>query len=960
MNVQEIKQNCSTLNASIDEAIKWIAQNASNDRKEGAINNLKDHRRKINKIANAVQRKPSIALFGESQTGKSYLVSNMCKRTSDAHHFVVNPENEKLLNFITDINPEGGGAEATGLLTRFSLLEKGKSGNEKIKLKLFSTVDIVKIIANSYLSDFKNYKFVPDLDEIQNTIKFFNEKGTVGNTNVLNEDSVFDIIEYLDLRFKDHFLVKALHFYWNDLGKIIHKVPVNESWRVFHFIWGKQAFFTDLFNKMVKTLEELDFSDYVDLPIDTLVPKNVSIIDIMRIKELFLNEKEFEEQYALYNISKGSLYVNVNISGRSVRINRNLLSSLGCELQLYIPEYVIEDSQRSFLKEADILDFPGARSREQVAEDTFETNNFDEKVQLFIRGKVAYLFDMYNLNYDISSLIWCMHDKQCEVRYIPALITKWIADSIGATPQKRLEREQYLRAVLNSPNLAGISPLFVVNTKFNIEMKGNPSEVLGDLKPHYDKWNRRFYRNFNDFVCTNEADKWPDEWLPNSSFKSVFLLRDPKYSTEIFESTESDGMFNEKGLKKEYEQKIMEQKESFVKHSYVQKHFYNPEEAWEEAATPNKSGIDYIIKYLSPVISKELKLIQMKELFMANYEQVLRKIEDFYEGGSIDEQLRKARVNAAKVRIALERLHDANFKFGLLLKYLICPEPLARKEYWKLKMDAAIVKEKTDTKDLNDEELLTLKRMLDRKNIAIEKGKTRYEDVIQQLMVDEGIDDLELLIDIYKDSGFKLELIEQLLEGFEIDTKADEATIYARNLIKEWFIYIDNEQFQKQLCTRLDFPQLLLTTLIIELSKNARRVKIEDTIANAVRPEIINYHVVANQNFDLVARLASNLLNNFITTVGWAYVEENDRPNLDKKEEKVFTYTYKKSFPEKKKLKIEGKFPGTALFENWKSGIKDSFEVNVLSENNMQNPQKAIANQQLGTILKKATDSKTI
>ena len=59
--------------------------------------------------------------FGLSQAGKSYLISALAAGANGA---LETKFGEERLDFIQDINPSGGGTEATGLVTRFSRLAK--------------------------------------------------------------------------------------------------------------------------------------------------------------------------------------------------------------------------------------------------------------------------------------------------------------------------------------------------------------------------------------------------------------------------------------------------------------------------------------------------------------------------------------------------------------------------------------------------------------------------------------------------------------------------------------------------------------------------------------------------------------------------------------------------------------------------------------------------------------------
>ena len=80
---------------------------------------VKSVRRDLKRVAYALEEKCSVATFGESQTGKSYLVSALLSE-SDRPFRVTDGSTE--YNFIDDLNPSEKGVqrEATGVVTRFS------------------------------------------------------------------------------------------------------------------------------------------------------------------------------------------------------------------------------------------------------------------------------------------------------------------------------------------------------------------------------------------------------------------------------------------------------------------------------------------------------------------------------------------------------------------------------------------------------------------------------------------------------------------------------------------------------------------------------------------------------------------------------------------------------------------------------------------------------------------------
>ncbi len=127
---QKLIQDCLTIKSVIEDSMQWVAENVDPDKQKVTIYNLKKYRRTANRYEKAVPKRPSIAIFGQSQVGKSYLVSNLAKTPEGNSLEVVVPGQNEKVDFIEKINPPGGGKEATGLVSRFTILQNHETGQQ--------------------------------------------------------------------------------------------------------------------------------------------------------------------------------------------------------------------------------------------------------------------------------------------------------------------------------------------------------------------------------------------------------------------------------------------------------------------------------------------------------------------------------------------------------------------------------------------------------------------------------------------------------------------------------------------------------------------------------------------------------------------------------------------------------------------------------------------------------------
>ena len=125
---QALTQRCQAIHEAAGEAIEWVDDVRDDsprlDRNAaGLIDKLRRVRNLSGRLGRAASRPVSVGFFGLSQAGKSYLISAMA---ANAQGELETELDGVRLNFIAHVNPPGGGKEATGLVTRFTLPSSGR------------------------------------------------------------------------------------------------------------------------------------------------------------------------------------------------------------------------------------------------------------------------------------------------------------------------------------------------------------------------------------------------------------------------------------------------------------------------------------------------------------------------------------------------------------------------------------------------------------------------------------------------------------------------------------------------------------------------------------------------------------------------------------------------------------------------------------------------------------------
>ncbi len=938
-NQDEIQliQQCGTVKQVIGDGIQWVSTNADEEKQYVTIQNLKRFRRMANRYEKAAPKRPSIAIFGQSQVGKSYLVSNLTKTPDDFSLMVISPDTGKEIDFITEINPPGGGKEATGLVSRFTIETHWNAGQQPFVLRLFSQADVAKIIINGYLSDITYYEYKIDRQAIQQVFQNLAKRKNAMMLPGMSDDEVYDIKEYLENKFRDHFIIKDLANlnFWDDVSNILPYLDSEDRWEIFEILWGKQPFFTELFKKLSTGLKQLNFLPEVRCNLNALTPQTDTILDVERLRELYKSS----------NKPPVDLYSD---TGKLATLNRSIISALTAEAILPLPARTANHPKRTFMQYSDVLDFPGARSRQQIPEITFEGKSSDDKLLVFLRGKVAFLFDRYNLNYEISTLLFCMDDKQPEVADLPKFLYEWIKNTHGGSPEKREERERNLATLVPQNDIKRLIPLLVVFTKFNIELAGNPAtEKVGELGPHNAKWTARFSANFADQMGISVGDQWIQKWNNEGSFKNLFLLRDLKWSKSVYDGFIETG--KETNVKVDYSEKLKDMQKSFSTHAGVQKHFHNPAEAWSEATELNKSGMDYIIRYLTPTCNPIIKREQIRSQIAELKNGLRQELQQFYRGGSINEKLAKARMNAMQVFITLTAMQKNNNTFGNFVDQMVIRDDIAWKVYYDLMMynqvanTQAVVSQGSGRKTIP----LNLINML-KSFISIDENDNANA-IIEKLKVFFGVNDDDALKTFLSEAGIDIAALLEAAKGSGNLDMQDLAYIFASRLLARWLEHIQRLK-KDEVLDSLGLKKEIASLILSELDKNKTRVNLMCFIADATREHIKNFTITSN--IDVVARISANIINKFVDTVGYAFLEEEKRPKRGNSTLPIFTDGEIKA-PKKNEIKLGIVFPGEGLFADWLVGIKDSFVQNVYAEEKVKDQKSALADAELGKIIEK-------
>ena len=802
-SLKNLKSELESLELQINNSIKWSEDNIDLNIDRQDLLLLKQNRMNINRIKKSISSKPVFALFGASQVGKSYLIKNLL--SIDGKPLEIKIGNE-YYDFLEKINPAGSGAESTGVVTRFSIFCESESNINLIKAKLISISDLIIILTDCYIND-------TDLND-QITFENFEHHLTVLEErfkendlkqNYLDENNIFEIRDHFNTNIKKSNLKHILESsnFWSRIGNLIEKIP-SERWiEIFSLFWDNNIELNKLFELLNSNLLKLNYEESIFLDHKSILRSHGGILDVTRVKEIF------EE-----NQSEQKVYLN----DKKLSVNTNILSALISEITLFIPKEI--QNHKEFIKNTDLLDFPGARSRLELKNITIE-----ETPLMFLRGKISYLFKKYSSNLAINNLLFCTKDEQIDVVELSSILNEWININIGDTPEHRSNA----MANLNS------NPLFIIFTFFNNQLKFDSTNDELDL--NY-KWENRFIRFFKEGIVSSNYD-WDTNWTSEQqTFKNFYLVRDFKYSNDTFEGFDSKG--TEKLLNPKREKYLHRLKKSFIDHNFVKNHFVNAEKSWDAASTINSDGTQLIIEKLAPSANNLVKTTNSIKRSLEIQKDTLACLDKYYISENKDQEREKVKKNCLNIFLGLTKfIGNRPEKFIQFISHLQVSEVMIYNIFHE-----NINKENNFTDFSSKQLILNMYPYLSDNNT--------FEENIEIIRLQEGLNETKDVIEI--------------LESNNIDLKQFKKTTYENELnliINKIFNYWENKVKDNS----LNINKNLLDQILTEIKKLIEIEKLSQKIHDELSPKF-NRVKVNREDEIYFASITTSLINEFINSFG--------------------------------------------------------------------------------------------
>jgi hypothetical protein len=798
------------------EAGLWVTEVQQNAvRVASEAPSLIDTTRRIENAARKLERtagrRMCIGVFGPSQSGKSYLVSRLCRPppAAGADERLIADFAGREMDFIKEINPAGD-KESTGLVTRFSTQRRETPRDFPVALQLLSETDLVRILANSFLCDFdaNRLEFNPPPPLEAEVRELLDEIRRAPNAAIvaphLQQLTVFDLREYFARNFPARTGWLEDTDYWNFALDYASRLALPDRARLFSVLWGGINEFTNLYLRLTKALAQVDFAAEAHAAITALEPRARSIIDVDRIK-LELGTPDDE---------RDTVSVMATGGRREVALPRAVLCALVAELNV-----TLKNRTRPMFDVVDLLDFPGARSREKYRNIGDKTEGEKDLArrprELFIRGKVAVLFQRYTDDLELASMLLCMPPSTAEVKDLGLLVREWIDATHGKTAAERARHR---------------NALFVVLTKSDHDFVTKEGE---DEASRRSRWSRRISASMIELY---QRDGWLDDW-DGKPFDNALWLRNPgveqphlvAYKTEVRDGRE---VRSEPLVEQDYASSIKgdlaDIRRNFLSDTHVTRYFRDPASAFDALLQLNDGGVSYIVERASQACDPQIKAGQLRDRLLRQSAELIDRFARFHDAGTAGSREDKLKRSLATIEFVAGSLRRDNYRsFGQLLDQLSAHEREMREIFLNV---AHMVVQPSDEP----------------------AGSPPDHSLFDELEATPGADEVRTL------------------------PRADRPDTFARKAVQAWVSKIRTVAAAVDVPARVDSDAL--NYLVEQLIGGVHRLDVASTISNDMRALTSVTRADWDTMAGLGASIAANAINGLVCSLGYGDRPESERP----------------------------------------------------------------------------------
>ncbi|WP_455818632.1 virulence factor SrfC family protein [Pseudomonas cerasi] len=533
-----------------------------------------------NNLTHVASTPMTVGFFGISQAGKSYLISALAAGSRGSLKAIYG---DRQVDFIKEVNPVGGGKEATGLVTRFTKQAPEAPAGYPVPLRLFSEVDIAKILTNTWFNDFNQEQLGDELDEShieQHLRSFLQHDDQPQASSGFSSEDVVALWDYLETSFKRS-VGKLRSAYWPQVLKIAPTLRPEERAELFSLLWGKQSALTETYRSLARVLAKINHASMVFAPLETLTDHSSgSIMNVDSLNRLG-SHQDRNVDIRFWNNDRQPV---------GASLSQAELTALTAELIFPLAEVPVG----SIVEQVDLLDFPGYRGRLKIdkLEDAGQ-GGLNPISQLLLRGKVAYLFERYTDNQEMNALVVCASAaKQSDVADVGPVLNRWVEKTQGKAGERSGSPGLFWAITMCDKRIS--DSLEHTDTQLKIGWEDMLHITLRERFAHYE---------------------WLQEWMPGKPFQNVFLVRKPGIANPFLDLVREPGQegLKEVSLAEHYHEVLDRMGSTFIDGDLVKKYLAAPQDAWKAMLTLNDGGMRRLTEALRSVAHLDFKLQRLQQ-----------------------------------------------------------------------------------------------------------------------------------------------------------------------------------------------------------------------------------------------------------------------------------------------------------------------------------------------------------
>lgn len=781
---------------------------------DALIQKLRRAKNLAGRLGQAAASPFSVGFFGLSQAGKSYLISTMAAGDNGRLETIYDG---RRVDFMKHVNPLGGGKEATGLVTRFTRNIQEAPAGYPIKLSIFSEIDLVKILGNSFFNDFnrEKVKFNTDPEYINQLLSELEAKAQAHSTGGITEDDMVDLLDYFENRFQSS-MEPLFGTYWPVAISLVPKLMAEDRAKLLSVLWGEIEELSEAYLLLRNILASLSFASTLYAPLTVLVSGS--------------EEEGFSQKNSIMNVdilgrlgkdnsdAIGVLPVQNEQVLAETHIPRSILAAL--TLEIVFP--LINKPQSEMLETVDLLDFPGYRGRLSIenindVSEAVKDSKEDPVSALLLRGKVAYLFERYTDCQEMNVLIVCTaSDKQLDVTSVGPVLSNWIEKTQGESAKVRTGKKL---------GLAWAITMF--DKRINASL-GYTEDQMQSAWGTEGLMKQVFLERFGQY-------DWVHEWASGLPFNNMFLVRKPREPVSFLDL--ENGV--ELAVREEYHAQLDLMRLTFCTDKTIQKHFSDPGEAWDNMMSLNQGGVGLLVDKVSSMSDIDTKLARIEEQIVGIVDDLINKrFGNYFQAEGADE------VEKKKI-IAHEIISSLKSRAPLIGELLFQLQPTIE-HFRSIYLRAGMGVNKNDN----------VTECVREKNHAVQ--------------IDTSIFDMDF-------SGNHNATFHESSSSSLVEHNSG-SKLFVRAVLQEWVKHLREIPDRMELMNFLGFSKKSIELLINELIAAIDRLQLEHRLIESTNETELQTTAMRKRLVERQVLVVSTIMNEFLSTLGVSWVETKNRP----------------------------------------------------------------------------------